>query len=60
MLYGCPVRLWADLFEATPPPPFGRDAAHRVGVHVHVPTFEELQRVRRATLRGCVESAGAD
>ena len=55
VLYACPVRQWGELFAATPPPPFDRDAAIKIGHHVHGPGFDELQRVRRLTLRGRVE-----
>lgn len=55
VFYACPVRLWADLFHAAVPPPFTKDAAHKIPMHVHTPDFEELLRVRRWLSRGVVE-----
>lgn len=54
----CPVRLWADLHAADPPPPFdARDPRLRgIRVHVHEPDFAELERVRRALRVGHVET----
>ncbi len=60
ILYSCPVRLWADLFAATPPPPFGGEEAVKIGLGVRVPGFDELLRVRRALLRGAIESGIAE
>lgn len=55
VFYACPVRLWADLFAAAPPPPFDRSEAIKLPLHVRAPRLEELLRVRRAMLRGAVE-----
>ena len=57
--FACPVRLWADLMNTTPPPPFAADdpRLRKVTFHVHEPDFEELQRVRDRLRRGRVSSA---
>jgi hypothetical protein len=49
-----PVRIWPELFEVEPPPPFPRDDPRvvRIPIHVHLPGFDELLRVRRALARG--------
>lgn len=54
VIYAAPDRLWSDLFEARPAPPFEKREAWRVTMHTHTPGFEELKRVRRWTLRGRV------
>jgi hypothetical protein len=48
IFHGLPVRAFADLFAADPPPPFSRDdpALQRIPMHVHTPDFAELKRVR--------------
>ncbi|MCU0864915.1 MAG: hypothetical protein MUC36_14085 [Planctomycetes bacterium] len=55
-----PVRAFADLLAAEPPPPFGRDDAclQRVPMHVHRPDFAELQRVHRWLASGRLELPG--
>jgi hypothetical protein len=52
-----PVRAFAELLAAAPPPPFARDSEllQRVPMHVHEPSFAELARVRAWLLRGRVE-----
>ena len=57
VFYSCPVRLWADLYHAPLPPPFPRDLARKIPLDVRVPGFDELQRVRRALVRGSIERA---
>lgn len=54
---GIPVRVFSELFEADPKPPFARDAAslQRIPVHVHRPGYDELLRVRGLLCRGSVE-----
>ncbi|GAB4138810.1 MAG: hypothetical protein Fur0037_04680 [Planctomycetota bacterium] len=54
---GVNVRVLADLFAADPPPPFdARDPSlRRIGRHVHVPDFAELEAVRRFLARGRIE-----
>jgi hypothetical protein len=49
-----PVRIWPELFEVDPPPPFAKDDPRlvRIPIHVHLPGFEELLRVHRALSRG--------
>jgi len=57
VFHAAPVRVWAELFEADPPPPFGRhdDVLQRVPMHVHRPDHEELLRVRAWLCRGRLE-----
>lgn len=57
VFYGVPIRVWSDLFEADPPPPFARDDARlqRLPIHVHRPDHEELLRVRQVMQFGRVE-----
>jgi hypothetical protein len=57
IFHAAPVRSWPELFAVAPPPPFDqRDARlRRVPLHVHVPDFAELQRVRRWLARGRLE-----
>lgn len=57
VFFSAPVRAWPELWSVEPPPPFARDDAtlQRVPIHVHRPDHEELLRVRRWLLRGCVE-----
>lgn len=52
------VRVLPELFAADPPPPFVRDAPNlrRIPLHVHVPDFGELQRVRYWLGQGRVEA----
>lgn len=60
LFWSAPVRAWADLFVASPPPPFERDAPElqRLPVHVHRPDFAELQRIRGWLLHGRLELPG--
>lgn len=52
----CPERLWPDLRDADPPPPFlGRIEPVRIPLHVHEPRHAELLRVRGALEHGAVE-----
>lgn len=57
VFFGVPVRVWSDLFEADPPPPFARDDARlqRLPLHVHRPDHQELLRVREIMRFGRVE-----
>jgi hypothetical protein len=57
ILFGVPVRVFSDLFEADPKPAFARDAAElqRIPMHIHRPDHEELLRVRSWLVRGRVE-----
>jgi hypothetical protein len=60
VFHAVPVRAWADLLAGDPPPPF---AAHdgclqRVPMHVHVPDFAELRRVRGWLAHGRLELPG--
>ena len=52
-----PVRVWADLLAAAPPPPFARGDARlqRVPMHVHRPDFAELLRVHGWLAHGRLE-----
>ncbi|MEC9046795.1 MAG: hypothetical protein VYA51_02190 [Planctomycetota bacterium] len=56
IFYGVPIRVWSDVFDATPPPPFGREDARtqRLPLHVHRPDHEELLRVRQRMSFGSV------
>lgn len=56
VLYAAPDRLWSDVFAATPKPPFAREHAVRIPMHVYTPDHEELLRVRRLALRGRIVS----
>ena len=55
-----PVRVLADLYAATPPPPFRADlpSLQRVPMHVHRPDHEELLRVRAWLSMGRLELPG--
>ena len=55
--FSVPVRTWPELFRTTPPPPFKAEDArlHKIPLDVHVPNFEELERVRAWLARGRVE-----
>jgi len=58
VFYSCPVRMWPELFKASPPPPFPKDyAIHKIPIDVRVPGHEELLRVRRRLQFGSVECA---
>ncbi len=51
--YSCPVRTWPELFRVAPPPPFERRGLPtRIPLHVHIPDFAEVQRIRRLLTRG--------
>jgi hypothetical protein len=51
-----PERTWPDLLRAEPPPTFaGRLDPVRIPLHVHEPSFAELQRVRYHLEHGVVE-----
>lgn len=55
--YSCPVRLWADLLAARTGSALegGDDVeVHRIPLHVHVPTYKELERVYRLLTHGRV------
>jgi len=52
--YSCPVRIWSELFQQRPPPPFPRTDWTRIPLGVHVPGFDELLRVWRALCQGTV------
>lgn len=55
-----PVRVLADLYAATPPPPFRADlpSLQRVPMHVHRPDHRELLRVRAWLSMGRLELPG--
>lgn len=57
IFYAAPVRVFSELLEADPLPPFSRDAKHlqKVTTHVHRPDHEELLRVHRWLQQGSVE-----
>lgn len=57
VFYAAPVRVFSELFDADPIPPFARDAKllQKVPTHVHRPDHEELLRVREWLQRGSVE-----
>ena len=44
VFYSAPVRLWTDLFECDPAPPFARKSARKIPLDVPVPTTETLLR----------------
>jgi hypothetical protein len=48
----CPTRTVPELFAVRPPPPFPREAVHRIRLDVHVPDFAELKDVHRRMARG--------
>lgn len=54
IFFSCPQRSWPELFSARPAPPFEQrdERLAKIPMHVHVPNFEELERVRRTLLRG--------
>ncbi len=54
IFYSCPLRSWPELFSVSPAPPFGQrdERLVKIPLHVHVPNFEELLRVRSQLLRG--------
>lgn len=49
ILYSCTPQLWGLLFSSQVPPPFDKKDPRliKVPTHVHVPDFEELQRINR-------------
>src|SRR5690606_22431017 len=57
IFYGVPVRVFSELLQADPGPPFSRDAheLQRLPMHVHRPDYEELLRVRAWLERGRIE-----
>lgn len=57
VLFSVPVRVWSDLFEVDPRPPFAREDARlqRLPLHVHRPDHEELLRVYAAVRFGRAE-----
>ena len=62
VLLSCPVRILADLSATEPPPPWVETASPpiRIPFHVHTPSFDELQRVRRRLTRGSIEISRVD
>jgi hypothetical protein len=60
VLWSVPVRSVPELFAADPPPPLPRDdrRLRRIPLHVHVPDFRELLRVRARLGRGRLELPG--
>jgi len=61
LLVNCPVRLWATLLDADPPPPFERDApVIRIGRDLPRPTTELLVRTHRFCCYGRIERVDAD
>jgi hypothetical protein len=56
VFYAAPVRVFSELFDADPIPPFSRDAKlQKVPMHVHRPDHDELLRVHDLLQRGSVE-----
>jgi len=57
VFFAVPVRAWAELLAADPPPPFAPEAPNlqRVPMHVHRPDFAELRRVHGWLAHGRVE-----
>lgn len=57
IFYAVPIRVWPDLFASDPAPSFARDdeRLQRLRLHVHRPEHDELLRVRRRMLVGCVD-----
>lgn len=51
----CPVRAWSDLVRVKPAPPYARADFHRIPVHVHAPSFDELRRVYALLCEGRIE-----
>lgn len=62
LLVNCPVRLWASLLEADPPPPFDDTTrVLRIGRDLPRPTSDLLERTYRFCCYGRIESgAGSD
>lgn len=54
ILYSCTPQLWGLLFSSQVPPPFEKKDPRliKVPTNVHVPDFEELQRINRFVLKG--------
>lgn len=58
--YAAPIRLWSDLFEADPAPPFLMDRFQRIPRDFDVPDHAELKRAFAELARGrVVEVQGA-
>lgn len=57
VLYSAPVRVWSELYDSEPPPPWPRGDARlvRIPLHVHRPDHRELLRVRAQLSRGMLE-----
>ncbi len=57
IFYSVPVRTWPELFRTTPLPPFAADdpGLTKIPLDVHVPNFEELERVHAWLCRGRIE-----
>jgi len=57
----CPVRMWPELFQVKPPPPFDRHASViRIPRDLPVPTTDVMLRAYRSLCYGSVEPLGAD
>ncbi|MEO0582075.1 MAG: hypothetical protein AAF135_07635 [Bacteroidota bacterium] len=57
ILYSCTPQLWGLLFQSKVSPPFEKKD-HRlikIPLHVHIPDFEELQRINKQCLKGSLE-----
>lgn len=54
IIYSCTPQLWGLLFNSQVPPPFDKKDARliKVPTNVHIPDFEELQRINRFALKG--------
>jgi len=54
IVYSCTPQLWGLLFSSQVPPPFDKKDIRliKVPTNVHVPDFEELQRINRFALKG--------
>jgi hypothetical protein len=54
ILYSCTPQLWGLLFSSQVPPPFEKKDPRliKVPTNVHIPDFEELQRINRFAITG--------
>jgi hypothetical protein len=56
VFHGAPVRLWPELFQAKPPPPFDRDGPLvRIPLDLPRPTTEVLLRAYKSLSHGRIE-----
>ncbi len=54
IIHSCTPQLWGLLFSSQVPPPFEKKDPRliKVPTNVHIPDFEELQRINRFVLKG--------